>query len=251
MLLQGANIRITEVLVLASSVLLLSHGQKLSAVLQFNTVWLYEEHSSPANCQYRNKCPAVSRETFHKATCVNPTNFFQELVMDSNGFITNRISFDSEFCGGHVLFKMGKGGLNLKIFNIFVRLRISSSGMLRCVALLRTDVSEERQFWQESLGVTPQKTTFFIVTAVKPSNLKWTHHPLLSGNECYWEPKRVHLLLQRSRSIQVSYCVKHSYNQKSFASWVRRPNSKFQLLFEVLLQSLSIFHLVCRLNGSC
>jgi hypothetical protein len=39
-----------------------------------------------------------------------------------------------------------------------------SSGLLRRVALVRTDVSEEH-------GVTTQKTPFFIVTAVKTSNL--------------------------------------------------------------------------------
>jgi hypothetical protein len=67
--------------------------------------------------------------------------------------------------------------------------------MLRPVALVRTDVSEERgasfirvtrigelgttqaatlpkrQFLQEPHGVTSQKTPFFIVTAVKTSNL--------------------------------------------------------------------------------
>jgi hypothetical protein len=77
-----------------------------------------------------------------------------------------------------------------------------SSGMLRRVALVRTDISEEpsssfirvtgigelgttlaatsnrrtlrrnkRRFLQEPHGATSQKTTFFIVTAVKTSNL--------------------------------------------------------------------------------
>jgi hypothetical protein len=46
-----------------------------------------------------------------------------------------------------------------------------SSGILRRVALVRTDVSEEI-FLQEPHGVTSQKTPFFIVTAVKTSNLK-------------------------------------------------------------------------------
>jgi hypothetical protein len=78
-----------------------------------------------------------------------------------------------------------------------------SSGMLHHVALVRTDVSEERsasfirvtridelgtmlavtstlmevlfplksQFLQQPYGVTPQKTPFFIVTAMKTSNL--------------------------------------------------------------------------------
>jgi hypothetical protein len=70
--------------------------------------------------------------------------------------------------------------------------RMMSSGMLRRVALVRTDVSEElsasfirvtrigglwttlapkRRFLQEPHGVTSQKTSFFIVTAVKTSNL--------------------------------------------------------------------------------
>jgi hypothetical protein len=35
------------------------------------------------------------------------------------------------------------------------------SGMLRRVAVVRTDVSEERRFPQEPHGVTSQKTAFF------------------------------------------------------------------------------------------
>jgi ABC-type nitrate/sulfonate/bicarbonate transport system ATPase subunit len=46
-----------------------------------------------------------------------------------------------------------------------------SAGMLRRVALVRTEVSEERRLLQEPHGVTSQKTTFLIVTAVKTSNL--------------------------------------------------------------------------------
>jgi hypothetical protein len=46
-----------------------------------------------------------------------------------------------------------------------------SSGMLRRVAVVRTDVSEKRRFVQEPHGVTSQKTRFFIVTAVKTSNV--------------------------------------------------------------------------------
>jgi hypothetical protein len=38
-----------------------------------------------------------------------------------------------------------------------------SSGLLRRVALVRTDVSEERRFLQEPHFVTTQKTPFFIV----------------------------------------------------------------------------------------
>jgi hypothetical protein len=49
--------------------------------------------------------------------------------------------------------------------------RMVSSGLLRRVALVRTDVSEEPRFLQEPHGVTTQKTPFFIVTAVKTSNL--------------------------------------------------------------------------------
>jgi hypothetical protein len=60
--------------------------------------------------------------------------------------------------------------------------RIASSGMLRRVALVRTDVSEEltasvppkRRFSQEPHGITSQKTQFFIVTVVKTSNLTLT-----------------------------------------------------------------------------
>jgi hypothetical protein len=44
------------------------------------------------------------------------------------------------------------------------------SGMLRRVTLVRTDVSEELRFLQEPYGVIYQKTTFFLVTAVKISN---------------------------------------------------------------------------------
>jgi hypothetical protein len=62
-----------------------------------------------------------------------------------------------------------------------------SSGILRRVALVRTDISEERitsimlvtanavppkrRFLQELHGVTAQKTPFFVVTAVKTLNL--------------------------------------------------------------------------------
>jgi branched-subunit amino acid aminotransferase/4-amino-4-deoxychorismate lyase len=78
--------------------------------------------------------------------------------------------------------------------------RMPSSGILRCVALVRPDVSEEpsasiirvtrigelgttlavtsnrRKLWrttnlQEPYGITSQKTAFFIVTAVNTSNL--------------------------------------------------------------------------------
>jgi hypothetical protein len=71
---------------------------------------------------------------------------------------------------------------------------MQSSGMVWHVALVRTDVSEEpsasiirvtrlselgttlaissnRRFLQEPHGLTSQKTAFFIVTAVKTSNL--------------------------------------------------------------------------------
>jgi hypothetical protein len=44
-----------------------------------------------------------------------------------------------------------------------------SSGMLRRVALVGTDVPSKRRFLQEPHGVTTQKTEFFIVTAVKTS----------------------------------------------------------------------------------
>jgi hypothetical protein len=45
--------------------------------------------------------------------------------------------------------------------------------MLRRVVLVRTDISEKRRFLQEPHGVTSQKTAFFIVTAVKTSNLTY------------------------------------------------------------------------------
>jgi hypothetical protein len=44
-----------------------------------------------------------------------------------------------------------------------------SSGLLRRVALVRTDVSEEPG--ASFIRVTTQKTPFFIITAVKTSNL--------------------------------------------------------------------------------
>jgi hypothetical protein len=55
---------------------------------------------------------------------------------------------------------------------------MASSGMLRHVALVRTDVSSiimryvplKRRFLQEPHGVTSQKTPLFIVTAVETSN---------------------------------------------------------------------------------
>jgi hypothetical protein len=55
--------------------------------------------------------------------------------------------------------------------NNFAR-RMPPSGMLSRVAPVRKDISEESRFLQEPHGVTPQKTAFFIVTAVKNSNLK-------------------------------------------------------------------------------
>jgi hypothetical protein len=51
-----------------------------------------------------------------------------------------------------------------------------SSGMLRCVTLVRTVVPPKRRFLQEPHGVTSQKTPFFIVTAVKTSNLTGLQH---------------------------------------------------------------------------
>jgi hypothetical protein len=45
-----------------------------------------------------------------------------------------------------------------------------SSALLRRVALVKTDVSEEPRFLQEPHGVTTHKIPFFIVTAVKTSN---------------------------------------------------------------------------------
>jgi hypothetical protein len=45
--------------------------------------------------------------------------------------------------------------------------RMPVSGMLRRVALLRTDVRPKHQFLQEPQSVTSQKTALFIVTAVQ------------------------------------------------------------------------------------
>jgi hypothetical protein len=57
---------------------------------------------------------------------------------------------------------------------------MASSGTLRRVALVRTDVSEgyvppKRLYLQEPHGTTSQKTSFFIVTAVKTSILTWCY----------------------------------------------------------------------------
>jgi hypothetical protein len=98
---------------------------------------------------------------------------------------------------------MGTDSLKLNEGHVCVR-RMPSSGMLHLVALVRTDALEEciasitrverigelgttltvtinrsalrrnpleRRFLQEPHGVKSQKTAFFIVNAVKPSNL--------------------------------------------------------------------------------
>jgi hypothetical protein len=46
-----------------------------------------------------------------------------------------------------------------------------SSGILRPVALVRTDFSDENRFLKEPHGLASQKTSFFIVIAVETSNL--------------------------------------------------------------------------------
>jgi hypothetical protein len=59
--------------------------------------------------------------------------------------------------------------------------------MWRRLELVSTDVSEERRFTQALHGATSQKTAFFIVTAVKTSNLTHkAHFPIadLSSNKC-------------------------------------------------------------------
>jgi hypothetical protein len=50
--------------------------------------------------------------------------------------------------------------------------RMQSSGMLCHVTHIRTNVSEDHRFLQETHGVTSQKMAFFIVATVKTSNLK-------------------------------------------------------------------------------
>jgi hypothetical protein len=52
-----------------------------------------------------------------------------------------------------------------------IMLRMPSSGTLGRVALLRTDVLPKRWFLQEPHGLISLKTAFFIVTAMKTSNL--------------------------------------------------------------------------------
>jgi hypothetical protein len=61
---------------------------------------------------------------------------------------------------------------------IFRRRRMPFSGMLRRVALVRTDVTRrrvppKRQFLQEPHGVTSLKPAFFIATAGKTSSLTY------------------------------------------------------------------------------
>jgi hypothetical protein len=86
---------------------------------------------------------------------------------------------------------------DLQLSQTVIYTRMVSSEMLHCVALVRTDVSEELSssiirvtriselgttladtgnkakplFLQEPYGITSQKTPFFIVTAMKTSNL--------------------------------------------------------------------------------
>jgi hypothetical protein len=90
--------------------------------------------------------------------------------------------------------------------------RMVSSGMLRHVALVRTNISEELSAsfirvtrigeltrLQESHGVTSQKTPFFIVTAMKTSNLTQSTH--LKKKMCLlWQ--RSNNLLHDSRSTE-------------------------------------------------
>jgi hypothetical protein len=45
------------------------------------------------------------------------------------------------------------------------------SGMLRRVALVRTDVPPKRRFIQDPHGATSHKTSFLVVTAVKATHL--------------------------------------------------------------------------------
>jgi hypothetical protein len=51
---------------------------------------------------------------------------------------------------------------------------MQSSGILRRVAVVNTDVSEKHRFLQEPQPVKSQKMSFFIVIDVKPSNVTWT-----------------------------------------------------------------------------
>jgi hypothetical protein len=52
-----------------------------------------------------------------------------------------------------------------------VTIKNASFGILRRVALVRTDVSEKRPFLQVAHGVTSKKAALFIVTAVEISNI--------------------------------------------------------------------------------
>jgi hypothetical protein len=101
--------------------------------------------------------------------------------------------------------------------------RMASSGMVRRVALVRTDVSEEivhsspilvtlmkdalrsskRRFLQEPYGETSQKTPLFIVTAVKTSNLTSDLH---SSPETVSQVVLLYLKLM-SHSVQLVWCL--------------------------------------------
>jgi hypothetical protein len=136
-------------------------------------------------------------------------SLFEEQKLDGNKFvIRGEVTRRSEFSE-----EKEQNGKPIYSNNSNERLIIVSSGMLRRVALVRTDVSEEpsasfirvtridelgttqaatnnrrtlrrntdschpdeggskRRFLQDPHGVTSQKTPFFIVTAVKTSNL--------------------------------------------------------------------------------
>jgi hypothetical protein len=73
--------------------------------------------------------------------------------------------------------------------------RKSSSRMWRCVDIALTEVLEERLLTQDLHNATSQKTTFFIVTAVKASNLTRIILPLAVTIEsvrlCVWNCHRI------------------------------------------------------------
>jgi hypothetical protein len=57
------------------------------------------------------------------------------------------------------------------VFIYVMKYRMAFPGMLRRVAVVRTDIHPKRRFLQQPYDVTSQKTAFFVVTVVKTSNL--------------------------------------------------------------------------------
>jgi hypothetical protein len=66
------------------------------------------------------------------------------------------------------------------------------SGTWHSVDLILADVSEERRFTQDLHSATSQKTAFFIVTAVKTSNITQEHNTLQKNAMNFLEKSGMH-----------------------------------------------------------